>query len=111
MNKKSHIENEVQATINSIDGICTASPGPFFFTRVQARLNKAEKNVWEKITSFVARPAVAIAMVSCVILLNTVAVLQHNQVSNLSADQTDQSSYEEFDVAVNTFYDYEIKEP
>jgi len=111
MNNKSHIETEVQATINSIEGICTATPGPFFFTRVQARLHKAEKNVWEKITSFVARPTVAIAMVSCVLLLNTVAVLQHKQNANLSSDQPDQSVYDEFNVAVNTFYDYEIKEP
>lgn len=111
MNNKSDIQNKVQATMISLDGITSATPGPFFFTRVQARLNKANKNIWEKVSAFIARPTVAIAMVSFVILINTAAVLKYKTSSNLSLDQTDQSVYEEFNVAVNTFYDYEIKEP
>ena len=111
MKKKSDIQNKVEAAINSLDGITSATPGPFFFTRVQARLNRIEKNVWENISAFVARPAVAIAMVGLVLLMNTVAVVQHKETSSLSLDQSDQSVYEEFNLAANTFYDYEIKEP
>ncbi len=111
MNNKNDIQNKVLATMISLDSITSATPGPFFFTRVQAHLNKANKNIWEKVSAFIARPTVAIAMVSFVILINTAAVLQHKTSPNLSLDQTDQSVYEEFNVAVNTFYDYEIKEP
>lgn len=109
MNKKSDIQNKVVAAINCLDGLTQASPGPFFFTRVQARLNKIEKNVWESISAFIARPTIAIAMVCLVLLMNTVAVLQHTKT--LTSDQSDQSVYEEFNLATNTFYDYEIKEP
>ncbi len=111
MSSKSDIQNKVHATIISLDGMKSATPGPFFFTRLQARLNKTDKNNWEKVSAFIARPTVAIAMVSSIILMNTFAVLQHKTSSNTSLDQTDQSVYEEFNVAVNTFYDYEIKEP
>ena len=111
MNKTNNIKNEVEHAMKSLDGLTSATPGPYFFTRVQARLSSVEKNVWEKASAFIARPAIAIAMVSFVILMNTVAVLQHKQSSKLSLDQADQSVYEEFNVAVNTFYDYEIKEP
>ena len=111
MNNQRDIQSEVQATISSLDGMVSASPGPYFFTRVQARLNKAEKNVWEKVSAFVARPAVAIAMVTFVLLMNAAAVLQHKKSATLATDQTEQSIYEEFNVAANTFYDYEIKEP
>ena len=111
MNNKGDIKNKVQETITSLDNIISATPVPFFFTRVQARLMRAEKNIWEKVSAFIARPTVAIAMVSFVILMNTVAVLQHKKSSNLSLDQSDLSVYEEFNVAANTFYDYEIKEP
>ena len=76
MNNKRDIQNQVQATIDSLDGIVSATPGPFFFTRVQARLYKTEKNVWEKLSGFIARPAVAIAMVTVFLLMNTVAVVQ-----------------------------------
>ena len=111
MNNKNDIQREVQATISSLDNIISATPGPFFFTRVQARLHNIEKNIWEKVSAFVARPVVAIAMVSFVILMNTVAVLEHKKSSSFTSDQTDQSVYDEFNVSVNTFYDYEIKEP
>jgi len=111
MNNKNNIQNEVEATLISLNGIVTATPGPYFFTRVQARLTKAEKNIWERVSSFIARPAIAITMVSFVLLMNTIAVLEHKKTSNLFMDQPDQSFYDEFNVAVNTFYDYEIKEP
>ena len=111
MNKKSDIQNKVEATLNSLEGITPATPGPYFFTRVQARLKKVEKNIWENISAYIARPAVAIAMVGFVLLMNTVAVVQHTTKSDLTLDQNDQSVYDEFNVAVNTFYDYEIKEP
>ena len=111
MNNKIDIQNNVRATIDSLDGIKPATPGPFFFTRVQARLYKSEKNIWEKLSGFIARPTIAIAMVTLIILMNTVAVLQHKNTSNLALDQSEQSIYEEFNVAVNNFYDYEIKEP
>jgi hypothetical protein len=111
MNKKSDIQNKVEATLNSLEGITSATPGPYFFTRVQARMQKAEKNVWEKISAYIARPTVAFAMVGFVLLMNTIAVLQHTKTSDLASDQSDQSVYEEFNVAANTFYDYEIKEP
>ena len=111
MNKNSNIQNMVEEVMNSCEGITSASPGPYFFTRVQARLNRIEKNIWEKISSFIARPTIAITMVSIILLMNTVAVLQHKKSATLTVDQPDQSVYEEFNVAVNTFYDYEIKEP
>jgi len=111
MNKKTDIHNKVEAALNSLEGITPATPGPYFFTRVQARMKRVEKNVWESISAYIARPIVAIAMVGFVLLMNTVAVVQHTKTSDLTLDQSDQSAYEEFNVAVNTFYDDETKEP
>ena len=111
MDKNSNIQNNVEETLNSFEGVSSASPGPYFFTHVQARLNRVEKNIWESISAFIARPTIAIAMVSGILLMNTVAVLQHRESSKFTVDQSDQSVYEELNVAVNSFYDYEIKEP
>jgi hypothetical protein len=109
MNNKSDIQNLVETTLVSLNGIQKASPGPYFITRVQARLAKAEKNIWETLSAFISRPAVAVGMVTFVLLMNTFAVIQHKKISALPVEQADQSVYEEFNVAVNTFYDYEIK--
>ena len=70
MNKKLDLENRVNATLNSLDHVQRATPGPFFFTRVQARLNKEEKSSWEQIGSFIGRPQIAFAGLCLVIVLN-----------------------------------------
>jgi hypothetical protein len=111
MNKKGDIERKAEAAMNSLDGIHPASPGPFFFTRVMARVNRAEKNPWEQAGAFIARPVVAIAVVMLVILMNAGAVLQEKESSPSIAEQTEQSNFDELDLTANTYYDYEIKEP
>ena len=116
MNNNEAIQNKAEAALNSLNGMQPASPGHFFFTRVQARLQKEEKNVWEKAVAFICRPAVAVSMVCLVIFMNVAVILQHKDAqplrdSTAMADQTDQSVYEEFNVASNSFYDVEIKEP
>jgi hypothetical protein len=116
MIKNTTIESKVEAALNSLDGMRSASPGPFFFTRVQARLQREEKNVWEKMIAFVCRPAVAITMTCLVITINAAVIFQHKESprdysTSALADQTDQSVYEEFNVASNSFYEFEIKEP
>jgi hypothetical protein len=111
MNNKTDIDIKIEAVLNSLEGMQTASPGPYFFTRVQARLNVAEKTVWEKVSSYMARPAVAIAIVLSVILMNAVAVIHEKSDPSSLVDQSEQSVYEDFNVAANTFYDYEISEP
>jgi NADH:ubiquinone oxidoreductase subunit 6 (subunit J) len=110
MNKKNDIDIKVEAAMNSLDGIGTATPGAFFFTRVQARLNRTEKSVWEKVSSFIARPAIAVTVVLAVVLMNAIAVIQQETSSSL-VEQSEQSVYEDFNVAANTFYEYEISEP
>ena len=97
--------------MNSLDGMQSATPGPFFFTRVQARLHRAEKSPWEAASAFLARPVVAIAIVCLVILMNTVAVLQEKSTLPAYAEQVESSSYDDLDFAANTFYEDQTKEP
>ena len=111
MNKKSDIELKAEAAMNSLEGLHSATPGPFFFTRVMARLSRAEKNPWEKVGAFIARPVVAIAVVTLVLLMNAGAVLQEKESAPSLAEQTESSNYDEMELVANTFYDYEIKEP
>jgi hypothetical protein len=112
MKRKTEIENEVEATLNSLEGVTPASPRPFFFTRVQARLNNNEQRTyWEVLSSFIARPAIAFTVIMVIVVMNAVAVFEQTESTPVLADQTEQSAYDEFNLAANSFYDFENAEP
>jgi hypothetical protein len=111
MKRKTEIENEVEATLNSLEGVLPASPRPFFFTRVQARLNKNEQTYWEVLSSFIAKPAIAFTVIIAIVVMNAVAVFEQTESAPVLADQTEQSAYDEFNLAANSFYDFENAEP
>ena len=52
------IHKKIDEVMHSMDSINRASPRPFLFTRLEARMQN-EKNIWVKLSSFVARPVVA----------------------------------------------------
>ena len=109
MNEQKNIENRIEQAMNSLDGISSASPGPFFYTRVQARLQKQAASSWESVTSFITRPAVALAGVCIIILLNAVAFYFHpdNTAASVAAvSVSDQVYAEEYGtLASNVLYD------
>ena len=110
MDKNTAIESNVEAVMNSLDGIQPASPGAFFYTRVQAKLHKEDKNIWNRISLLVARPAVAVTVVCLILLMNLLVLVQQKATSPL-ADQTEQSYYDELNNTADNFYDFAINEP
>jgi hypothetical protein len=106
-----HIESEVEQALKSIDALKPANPGPFFFTRVQARLNRTERNVWDKLSVLLSKPAVAIAGICFIILINTVTVLDIKETLPSLAEQSEPIYDEEYNMAVTSFYDIENTEP
>ena len=104
MKKKLDLETRVNATLNSLDDLQRATPGPFFFTRVQARLNRDDKSSWEQIGSFIGRPQIAFAGLCLIVVLNFWTVLNRkNSNSTARVDQIEQSSTEDYSVAANSF--------
>ncbi|MGC4035362.1 MAG: hypothetical protein QM764_05320 [Chitinophagaceae bacterium] len=107
MSQINNIERRIEETINSLDGIKSATPQPFFYTRLKAQMDKLEneKSVWESMSSFITRPAMMLATV-CVVLLLNVAVLYKNHLATVKGPTTDQveqaSSDAAYDVASNT---------
>ena len=92
--------------LNSLDSLQKASPGPFFYTRVQARLQKEKTGVWGSLASYFTRPAVALVTLGLIFLLNAAAFFYERQTTGLS-DQTEQTVNEEYNttLAVNSYYD------
>jgi hypothetical protein len=109
MNKQLDIGKKVNETLESLEGIQRAEAAPYFFTRVKARLERDEKNIWETIGSLLARPAIAVAGL-CVILALNAFILFTKDTSTSSATVTIQNGLPEEEyiltVASNS-YDYE----
>ncbi len=105
MEKNRAIEN----MLNSLDGIQQASAGHFFYTRVQARLQKEEISLWGRVAAFITKPSVALATLFLICLLNTAALLYRQDTYSASAvsDQVDQPGNDEYNttLAANTYYE------
>ncbi|MBC7568692.1 MAG: hypothetical protein H7319_03020 [Spirosoma sp.] len=86
MKPNQHIQDEVEKTFRSIEGIERAEPTPFFLTRTQARL--ARHTTSQSLTGWVFRPAYVLASLGLVLLLNLSAVAYaHQQVAQYEQDQ------------------------
>jgi hypothetical protein len=103
MTTNQNIENLVDQTLNSLEGIRKASPKPFFFTRLKAKLMQVEQNGWDKLCSFIARPSIAFGLVAIILLLNTWAfftkIHPKNVGSAVMAGQTETVGSEEYGIA------------
>ncbi len=110
MKENNLISKRVEDTLNSLDGLQKASPGPFFYTRVMARMETEEQSVWSSLTSFFTKPYVVAGIISAMLLINATAVFQSDAKDPL-ADQADVSMVDEYKIASTSFYDYTNTEP
>ncbi len=113
MKHKVDIEKRVEEVLNSLDGIRRAQPQPWFFSRIQARLGREEaeeKTVWGALGSFLSKPAVAIASLCMIILLNGFLLLNRpTKISSTGiAAQSEQiASDNESYIASSSSFDFE----
>ena len=109
MTSKEKIQQEIEQTLQCLDGAKRAEANPFLFTRIKARMNR-KANVWEKTFSFVSKPAIAVAIVVLVMAVNGWALLGGSGSNeNLTADNNNVSELaNEYNVVASVDnYDYE----
>lgn len=103
--KKYEIEKKIEDALNSLDHVTRVGPGPFFYTRVQARMRK-DRTVWEKVSGFIAQPAVAFSVICLVISLNVLVIFKAENSPSYSVQKSTILS-DESDADVFAFYDEE----
>jgi hypothetical protein len=105
--KKQEIEKKIEASLSSLDHVTRVGPGPFFYTRLQARLRK-DRTVWEKASGFIAQPAVAFSVICLIISLNTFVIFKTETSSTSSfIEQKNSILSDDSDSDVFAFYDEE----
>lgn len=65
-------DQKIESVLNSLDGMERAHPRPFFFTRLEARMERQDG--FEKVIRFISRPVVVIVAVMLIILVNAYTI-------------------------------------
>ena len=109
MNKLTDMQRKVDEAMDSVLNIGRAHPAPFFYTRLMARINSQEQNYWERMSSFVGRPAFAFVTVSMVLMLNIFVAFNETSSAPSAPDISEFATAD--DLGTNTFYDIENVQP
>lgn len=80
-----NINRKIHEAMQSLNGIEKASPGSYFFTRLEARLEK-QKSRWETLSGFLSKPVVAVACICIILMINAAVILSSANLKS-SADQ------------------------
>ena len=105
MKDKRQIREEVDKILDSLDGIQRASANPFLFTRIQARLEKEEKNFWSQAFAFISRPAIAFSGVVIAILINAFVFFESRSEPLKNTQDEEQVFASEYNLSTNTIYE------
>ena len=95
---KNELEEMVEKTLNSMEGAQRASPAPFLLTRINARMNREQLSGWERISSFLSRPGIAIAAIAFLIIINLLIYTNTNSFNNLNNMQNMQASTDDYSI-------------
>lgn len=74
MNRKDD-KQELESILDSLEGMSPATPSPFLYTRIRARMANRPRPFWEKVSELLAKPWVATSLAAILILLNAYIVL------------------------------------
>ena len=106
-----NFDKKIEEVLHSIDGIKKATPAAFFFTRLEARMQKS-KSIWENITSFVARPAIAFACILVVIMINAIVIFSSSVSKKAIVQQNNElATVDEYSEVTTSLYDFENIKP
>ena len=112
MNRSSDLNSKVEAALHSLEGIKRAEPGPFFFTRLMAKMNREDNAAWSHVVSFITRPMVVLAGLAIVILCNVIAAYRDSrQMVPVQGESLEQAYADDYSVNTTSLYDYENPEP
>ena len=99
MKNNKPIENKIEEAFNSILLIKRAEPQPYLLTRINARIDKQVKSIWENAAGFISRPLVMMLGLFLIIVINISVILVSKSSRNSSVAErssitsTDEDEY------------------
>jgi uncharacterized membrane protein len=106
MKNQQHIEHKIEETMNSLDGIKSAEVNPFFFTQLQARMEREIAPRYGRF-AFLANMKLNLAMLVVVLMFNVASVVFISaQKSESTQSKTALEMFTEEYSASTSSYDY-----
>lgn len=105
MINKEHISQEVEKTLNSLEGIQRVPSNPHLFTRIKARMEPSGR--WEKIVYFISRPAIAYSVLILLLAINAWVLFSNTTPAQESNGVAISDIADEYNLSASTNYDYE----
>ena len=89
MEAKNNIDKEIEATLDSLDKIDRAEVSPYFYTRLEAKLQQRKLSVFDNfLQQLLNRPALAVSMLTVFLVLNIIAIKGIGVSNNTIQDKT-----------------------
>lgn len=86
-----NLDEKIEGTLGALEGIESAEPNPFFYTRLKARMENAQEALPPRIR-WVMKPSVVFSSLALIIVLNVVSVINYSK----NSQQTEKQSIEGF---------------
>lgn len=104
-------DHKINEVLNSIDQIVRAPAPPYFFTRLEARMQKG-KTFWEKASVFLMNPVWAFGSV-CLILFFNIYVITSSTSNgrNVTQQNTELASVDEYSQVSSNLFEFENLKP
>ena len=111
MRSDTEMNNKIEVALSSINNIEPASPSPYFYNKVLAKINNTKDAVWEKWSGFFLRPAITFSIVCLIIIVNAFVVFSRAGINSHDADETEVAISDEYNVSVTALYYLENEKP
>ena len=102
--------SRIENTLSSLDKVQRATPQPFFYTRLTARMNNSQQNIWELFSAYITRPSIAFSGIFLIVIINIMAAWL-NLKTPVIAEESEAAVTEEYTQLATNFYDFENIKP
>ena len=111
MKSKLNIEKKIDDALCSIDHIERVSMPSYFFTRLEARMQKG-RTIWDKMTNLLANPVIAFGSICIILSLNIYVIASSPEVGiNISPQTTEFASVDEYSQVSSGVFEFENFKP
>ncbi|MEO6136596.1 MAG: hypothetical protein ABIP35_15685 [Ginsengibacter sp.] len=109
--QEKNINKKIDDALESISNIQRAAVPDYFYTRLEGRMLR-EKSTWETISSFITRPAIAIAAVCIILMMNFYTIISTANTEEVSAQKNvELAAVDEYSQVSSAIYEFENNTP
>lgn len=107
MKKEEQINKLIAQAMGSVGDAQKATPNAYLLTRINARLSQQKATIWERMLSFIGRPAIAISGLCLLIVINVLVIINNQPATFANMNDQAQNPPDEFSNTIATIYDNE----